>query len=159
MPPPPKPVRSFRMRALASLLSLCTVAVAADLTSSGDWFESVTSANLAGGAGSNLTQPESVAGITTLTIANAPGVWRIKARRSGISWPSGCSIWIKRTSNGSGSGSISGGNAFIELGTTDVEIFNGSQNRNGVSLQFKVTGLSVNHPPGNLSSSIIFTLQ
>lgn len=142
------------------VLALAGNIQSADLTSSGDWVASVSAANLAAGAGSDLqTQFESISGVTTLTISNAPGEWSLRARRNGTQWNSAVAVFVKRTSAGSGAGSITGGGGYVEVTATDSEIFTGSGPRSGVSLQFKLTGLSKKVSPSTYLSSIIFTVQ
>ncbi|MEI9894764.1 MAG: hypothetical protein WDN28_12975 [Chthoniobacter sp.] len=141
-------------------LALAGLAQGADLTSSGDWIQTITAAHLSSGAGSDLqAQFESVSGVTTLTVANASGAWSLRARRSGGQGHPDVTVYVKRTSGGGGSGSISGGTAYMELTTSDAEIFSGSEARSGISLQFKLTGLSRKVSPATYLSSIIFTVQ
>ena len=143
-----------------ALLALAPASPAADLISSGDWTETINASKLVSGAGSNLqSQLQSLSGVTTLTISNVSGAWTLRARRSGGSWPSDVTLLVKRTSAGSGSGSVAGGDAFVELTGSDVEIFSGSDARSNVSLQFKLTGLSVGISPATYLSSVIFTVQ
>ena len=147
-------------RNILTLLALATTDHAADLVSSGDWTATITASNLVSGAGSNLqSQVQSLAGVTTLTISNAPGSWTLRVRRTGSPWSGAVALFVKRTSAGSGSGSISGGDSFVEVTGTDVEIFNGSEARSNVALQFKLTGLSVGVSPASYLASIVFTVQ
>lgn len=143
---------------LLLLFALCGTSQAADLTSSGDWVETITAANLVSGAGSDLqAQFESISGVSTLTISIAPGAWSLRVRVSG--GHGDVTVHVKRTSAGSGSGSISGGTAYLALTGSDTELFSGSEDRSSVSLQFKLTGLSQNVSPATYLSSIIFTVQ
>lgn len=143
---------------LLLLLALPGLAQGADLTSIGDWVESITAANLVSGAGSDVqSQFESVSGVTSLTISNAPGAWTLRVRGSG--GHGDVTVLVKRTSGGSGSGSISGGTAYQELTGSDAELFSGTDARSGIPLQFKLTGLSRNVAPATYLSSIIFTVQ
>ena len=142
------------------VLALSGSVRSADITTIGDWVTTVTAANLVAGAGSDLqAQFESISGVTTLTIFNTAEAWSLRARRSGNQWDGAVTVYVKRTSNGSGSGNISGGNAYVELTGTDGEIFSGSGNRSAISLQFKLTGLSKTVSPATYLSSIIFTVQ
>jgi hypothetical protein len=144
---------------LLPLLALTGLAHGADLTSRGDWVESITAANLVSGAGSDLqSQFESVAGVTTLTISTAPGAWTLRVRLGGSGGHGDVTVYVKRTSAGSGSGSISGGTAYMALTGSDAELFSGTENRGNVSLQFKLTGLSRTVSPATYLSSIIFTV-
>ncbi|MEO6739212.1 MAG: hypothetical protein ABIP20_03110 [Chthoniobacteraceae bacterium] len=148
------------VRNTLALLAFIPAGQAADLVSSGDWTETITAANLISGAGSNLqSQLQSLSGVTTLTISNAPGSWSLRVRRSGGTWPAGVTLLVKRTSAGSGSGTISGGDTFVAVTGSDTEIFSGTEARSNVSLQFKLSGLSVGITPATYLSSIIFTVQ
>ena len=142
------------------LILLGHFAQGADLTSMGDWIQTVTATNLVAGAGSDLQpQFESLSGVTILTISNAPGPWIMRARLSGTGGHGDVSVQVKRTSAGSGTGSIDGGTTYTELSGLDSEIFNGTESRENISLQFKLTGLSCRVSPGTYLSTIIFTVQ
>jgi hypothetical protein len=145
---------------LLALLALSDLVHGADLTSSGDWVENITAANLVSGAGSNLQpQFESVSGITSLTINNAPGAWTLRVRLAGSGGHGNVTVYAKRTSGGSGVGTISGGTAYMALTGSDTEFFSGTDNRGNISLQFKLTGLSSSVSPATYFSSILFTVQ
>lgn len=147
------------MLKVVPLLAFSSFAQGADLTSSGDWVESINATHLVAGAGSDLqAQFESVSGVTTLTITNAPGAWSLRVRRGGSGGHGDVTVYVKRTSSGSGSGSIAGGTAYQALTGTDEELFSGSDARSSVSLQFKLTGLSRNVSPATYLSSLIFTV-
>lgn len=153
-------MRRCFLGAVVALLLLRAAIYAADLTSMGDWTETLTASNLQAGAGSDLpNQLESIAGVTMLTITNAPGAWKIRARRSSSQWNDSFALFVKRTSAGSGNGSISGAEAYVEITGNDAEIFAGSESRSSISLQFKLTGLASNVAAETYLSSIIFTVQ
>lgn len=145
---------------LLLVLGLTGLTRGADITSNGDWVESISAAHLVSGAGSDLQpQFESVAGVTSLTISNAPGAWTLGVRRAGGGGHGDVTVYVKRTSGGTGSGSISGGSAYMELTSSNAELFSGTEARSGISLQFKLTGLSRGVSPATYFSSIIFTVQ
>lgn len=150
----------FSLLKLFALVALPRLVHGADLTSMGDWVESITAANLVSGAGSDLqSQFESVSGVTSLTISNAPGAWKLQARLGGSGGHGDVTILVKRSSGGSGLGSISGGTAYMALSGSDAELFSGTEDRGNISLQFKLTGLSRSVSPATYLSSIIFTIQ
>ena len=152
-------MKSILCKALLVLV-LSGAGHSADLTSSGDWVLGVNATNLVARAGSDLQAKfESASGVTTLTISNATGAWSLRARRSGGQWNGAVAMQVKRTSDGSGSGSNTGGNAYVDVSGTDSEIFSGSGNRSGISLQFKLTGLTTKVAPATYLSSVIFTVQ
>ncbi len=142
------------------MVVLAIAAPGADVSSIGSWTESIDSGDLVAGAGSNLvSQYESVSGTTTLDVSNtAGGAWRVLARRSSGTWHGSFRLSIRRSSDGSGSGSVQGGTTYMELGTLDTEIFTGGGERNGIALQLKLTGMSTSVPPDTYSSGIIFTV-
>jgi len=146
--------------ALSFFLALAGSIFAADLDSIGDWSETLTAADLTAGAGTDLPDTlESISAVTTLNISNAAGPWRLKVRRAGVPWDDGVTLWVKRISNGSGSGTIAGGSGYVAVPTSAVELFTGSENRSNIALQFKLTGLRRNLPPRSYLSSLTFTVQ
>ncbi len=116
--------------------------------------------DLVAGAGTDLAaQYESASGATSLDIANTAGsAWRVLARRSSGTWNGAFRLSVRRSSDGSGSGSIRGGASYVELSNVDTEIFTGVGNRSGVALQLKLNGMSKNVSPDTYSSGIIFTV-
>jgi hypothetical protein len=151
------------MKALTSyllivLVMMCT-AYASDLTMMGGWTENVTAANLVSGAGSDLAPLESVSGNVIVNVANTAGTWHLKARLGAGQWNNNFTIWVKRSSDGSGSGTIAGGAGYVQLTATDAEIFTGLNDRSNISLQFKLTGLTKTTLPNTYNSPIIFTVQ
>lgn len=140
------------------VLALCAAAHAADIVTTGNWVETISSADLVAGAGSGIVNPESTSGVTTLSVSSTLVTWRVKARLSGGNWNGNVSIWIKRTSGGSGLGTISGGTGYVQLTGTDQELFSGTLDRSSISLQMKVAGLTPAVTPGTYQSPIIFTV-
>ena len=145
---------------MLALLLITNAGHAADLTALGNWTETLTASNLVSGAGSDLqNQLVSVAGVTTITISESAGAWTLRARRSSSQWNDNFALFVKRTSSGSGSGSISGAEGYVEITGSDAEIFSGSESRSSISLQYKLTGLATNVSAATYLSSIIFTVQ
>jgi hypothetical protein len=139
---------------------LVTVASAATLSSSGNWSRTIDSSDLVGGAGSALnSQYQSASAATTLDVSGALlSSWNVTARIATGTWNGNFHLSVKRTSNGSGLGSISGGTSFTELTSVDTQIFSGSLNRSGITIQYQLTGVSVTVAPNTYSSSVIYTI-
>ncbi len=157
---PFSPLMKVSPLVLLIMLALGGLARGADLIASGSWNENITAANLVSGAGSDLApQFESIPGVTTLTISNAPGSWTLRVRLSGSGGHGDVTVLVKRTSDGTGSGSIADGSAYLALTGSDTTLFSGSEARSNISLQFKLTGLSRSVSPGTYLSSIIFTVS
>ena len=142
------------------LAGFVTLTHGADLTSMGDWAQSITAADLVSGAGTDLKpQFESASGVTTLTVSNAPGPWTVSVKHSGNGGHGDVTVYVKRVSGCTGTGTIAGGTAYQALTGADVDLFSGTEARNGISLQFKLTGLSRDVPPANYLSTIVFTVR
>jgi len=148
------------LRQTIALVTLSSMVTAADLTSSGDWVESLNASNLVSGAGTDLpANLESISGTTVLSVSNVTGSWRVTARRSASTWNSNLTLYVRRTTSGSGTGSISGGDSYVEVTGGDSEIFTGVDARGSISIQYKLTGLAHNIPPATYLSSLVFTVQ
>jgi len=144
------------------ILLVFTKAEAIDVTATGSWNRTVDASDLASGAGSDLVGIyESAVNATALTILNTTGNtdnWRIDVRRSDSTWHGNFVLYIQRTSDGSGGGSISGGLSYTAIGTTDSQFFSGAGDRSSVNLQYKLTGMSVSIPPNTYSTTVVFTV-
>jgi hypothetical protein len=147
-------------RFLALILACAASASAADLTSIGDWTESIDASNLASGAGSDIQGPlQSMTGVTVLSIANSAGRWRLKAHVAPNQWNPNLVVWVQRVTDGTGRGCISSGASYVQLGSTDVELFRGVGDRSNISIRFKLSGLTHRISPASYSSSVVFSVQ
>lgn len=156
------------------LLFLLTTAVFAPLpearaevgvTVTGSWSEAVDESDLTAGPGSNLaSEYQSASNEFSIRIQGFgasrknPNSWRLDVRRSDANWHANLSVFVRRTSNGSGTGSISGGTSYQTVTGTDQTFFQGSNDRNGVRVQAKVGGVSLSVPPSTYQTSIVFTI-
>ncbi|MCK4428014.1 MAG: hypothetical protein KAW16_05995 [candidate division Zixibacteria bacterium] len=148
---------------MVPFLLFLTRAEAIDLSATGGWTETVDETDLVSGAGSDLIDTyESATDATTMTIYNCTGDtdnWQIKVRRIDEGgWHQDFTLSVKRTSDGNGNGSVSGGLSYIEITTTDTELFSGAGNRSNISIQYKLTGMSINVSPDSYSKTIAFTV-
>lgn len=144
---------------LLSLL-LAADASAADINLVGNWSTQIGASNLVAGIGSQYVSPiESDSAQATVTINNtADGAWRVWVRQDG-SLPAGVTLGVRRTGNGSGGGGISGGTSYLTLTGSEQELFNGSMDRTGVTLQLGLFGVSVSHPAGTGGCSVIYRVS
>lgn len=139
---------------LVFLIPACIFAQSVSV--SGSWYLDLTQADLSDGAGSDLVPThESAAGVITMNI-NKSGVgwftnwdWRIDVSRSDLNWPSEFSLDIRRSSNGFGFGSISGGTSYQEITGSSQAFFYGRRHRIwiGMQLRLKVQPLMLNLTP------------
>jgi hypothetical protein len=146
---------------LISYVALSTPLLAADISIVGNWSETVDSSNLIAGAGSDLRSPiESKTSVAVINISNTEGsVWTVNVKKADLLWPTGTSLAVKRTADGSGFGSISGGTTYLRLTGNEQLIFSGAGDRSDIHIQLKLTGLSVDNPPDNYSTSITYRIE
>ena len=140
-----------------------TKAEAIDLSTTGGWTETVNELDLVSGAGSGLVDTyESVTDATSMTISNCTGDtdnWRLDVRRiDDAGWHGDFTLYVQRTSNGEGTGSVSGGLSYIEITTTDTQLFSGAGDRSNISIQYKLTGISIDVLPATYTETMTFTV-
>jgi len=135
---------------------------AMDIIASGSWSIAIGVSDLLGGAGTNLTNSfESASGQVQLTIFNTAGLsdnWRVDVRRTDVNWPAGLVLLVRRTDDGTGSGSIIDGNSYQAVVTTDTPLFSGSGDRSTVGVQILLSGISVQVNPHLYAESLIYTV-
>ena len=134
------------------------------IDATGDWSETIDASDLQAGAGSDLKSTyESAAGTGLLTISGTSGngdTWRVDVQRSDTTWHTNFfTLSVKRTGDGSGGGSISGGTVYQVIGESNVEFFSGTGDRSGIPLQFKLEGMSLQVPPGIYSTTVTYTVS
>jgi hypothetical protein len=147
---------------ICALICLAAKAQAIDITASGAWALTIGAGDLTPGAGSDLTSTyESAVDEVLITISNTAAVddnWRVDVMRTDGTWHGDFALYVQRTGSGTGSGSISGGLAYQEVGTTDAAFYSGAGDRTGVPIQLKLTGVSVQVPPNIYSTTVMYTV-
>lgn len=135
---------------------------AVDVALTGSWSLTLDAADLVAGAGTDLVDPQtSPTSQVTVDVSGTLGdgdTWRVDVRRADVAWDPAIHVWVRRTGAGSGTGSISGGTGFQEVDATDGAFFSGAGDRTGISLQIKLTGLSVGVQPDTFSSTLVYTV-
>jgi hypothetical protein len=157
------PRKTIILLLLAGLfLSAARSGRAMDIVALGSWSETIDTGDLVGGAGGTLTSTyESSLDQVSMGIQNTAAVddsWRVDVRRLDINWLTDCTLSLRRSSDGTGSGSISGGTSYQVVGTTDAALFSGAGDRDGIDLQLKLEGLSIQVTPDTYSTTVIYTL-
>ena len=127
---------------------------------SGKWTLKIDAANLAGGAGSDLLDAyETAVDAISISITKVGGNWRLDIKRVDTLWPAAVGVYALRTSGGSGSGTITGGDSSYQpVTTTDAYFFQGSLDRSGIGVQLKVDGVSVAIPADDYATTIYYTV-
>jgi len=115
-----------------------------DIGLTGNWSETVNVLDLAGGPGSDLINTyESNADQVSLNISETTiNPWTVEIRKSDVNWPIDFHFWLRRTSDGVGSGSIADGSTYLEITDTDQYFFDGSGDRTDIHIQYQLSGVS-----------------
>ncbi|MCK6501912.1 hypothetical protein L6R53_00665 [Myxococcota bacterium] len=148
--------------ALALTLGVSLPAQAMDLAASGSFSLGIDASDLTSGAGSELQDShDSGTGAIALQVSATSGstdAWRIDIRRASSGWDPDLRLWARRTGDGSGDGSIAGGASWQEIGTTDSTFFSGEGDRSSITVQVRITGVSLAISPDSFLSTVHYTL-
>ncbi|MFN7143885.1 MAG: hypothetical protein ACK4YP_08930 [Myxococcota bacterium] len=154
----------MRRTLLALLLGVLTSApvLAMDLAVTGSWTLPVTATDLVAGAGSALratvdSGASDVRVDVDLTAGDADA-WRLEIRRSDGSWDPDLRVWVRRSGDGTGTGTIAGGDTWVEVGPTNSILFEGSGDRQDVPIQLRLGGLSLGVTPAAYLTALQYTL-
>ncbi len=133
------------------------------IATTGSWSKSVDANDLVAGAGTDLVSTQtSSSNQGSIDVSGTTGDsdnWRIDVKRVDTTWDSDFTIYVRRTGDGTGSGSISGGTTFQEVTTTDATFFSGSGDRSGINVEFKIEGFSVGTiPVDTYDTAITYTI-
>jgi len=136
-------------------------AKAINLTAVGSWSRSITSDDLAAGAGSELKGDyESAVDAVSIDISATAGAsdsWRIDVKKVDANWHGDFILYIKRTSNGTG-GSISGGIVYQEVTNNSTSFFSGSDDVSGIKAQLKLSGVLIQIPVDTYTTTVYYTV-
>ena len=147
---------------LLCFMFLSYQAQALDISVSGSWSLTINANDLIYGAGSKLRSDyESVSDAVSINISGATSDgdrWQVDVSKSDTHWSSSFILYIKRTSDGVGSGSVSGGTSYQGITEGNQSFFSGSGNRNGITAQLKLSGMSLQIPPDTYTTTIYYTV-
>ena len=134
---------------------------AIDITATGSWSLSITSADLVNGAGSDLKSDyESAADAVSVSISATTGAsdaWLVDVKKDDTNWHRNFILYVKRTSDGTG-GSVSGGTAYQQIDKKQRLFFSGSGDVSGVKVQLKLSGVSIQIPPDTYTTTVYYTV-
>lgn len=136
------------------------IQAAISITVTGSWTETIDASDLQAGAGSDLIDTyESASDQIVIDITNATAApWRVDVRKSDANWHADFQLSVRRTSSGTGNGTISGGTSYQEVTDTDQSFFNGTKNRDGINVQLKLSGVSIQIPPDTYTTTVYYTV-
>jgi len=139
---------------------LAQAQAASSISTSAGWTQVIGATDLKGGCGTDLSSNfQSANNVTTITITGAgSGNWRVDVRKNNVTWDNRMKVYVLRTSDGSGNGSISGGESYIEVLDTNTQFFSGSGNRKNINIQYRLAEVSLAVAPNNYISNLTFTI-
>ena len=133
-----------------------------NITVTGSWTQTIDKSNLTAGAGTNLTgtytSAQNVNQVSITGTINKNDNWQVNIKRIDTTWNSSLLIFARRTSAGTGNGSISGGNAYIQVTQSDTTFFSGAGDRSSINIQLQLTGASLQIPPNQYTTTIQYTV-
>lgn len=132
---------------------------AISIIATGNWSETIDSSDLATGAGSDLISTyESASNAVVIDISITAGNWAVDVKKLDTTWHNNLHLYIKRTSDGSGPGTISGGATYQELTDANLSFFSGSNDRSNINIQLKLTGVTITVPPNVYNTTVYYTV-
>lgn len=135
---------------------------AIDIWISGSWNETIDKNDLTAGPGTDLvaacTSSQNVNLITVSGAKNKNDNWQVSVKRIDTTWDNRMQLFVRRTSGGSGTGSASGGEAFIQVSQNDVTFFTGAGNLNNIRVQLQLTDASLQIPMNQYTSTVQYTI-
>jgi hypothetical protein len=148
----------FSLLIFIFLITSCAWAIS--ITVTGSWNEIIDSADLQGPAGSDLISScESASNQIDIDITEVTGSWEVTIRKADTNWDSNLSLYAKRTSDGT-AGTINGGTTYQEISDIDQSFFwsDSGVDTYNIFIQLKVSGLSVQIPPDNYTTTVYYTI-
>jgi len=145
---------------LLSFIGFKQGAQAQTITVTGNWSLIIGLSDLQGGAGSdfNPTYESAVDQIIIDIQGKKTTNWRVDVSKDDITWDSRMLLYVRRTSDGTGPGSISGGLTYQQITEVDQEFFRGGKNRQNIHVQLKLDGITVGIPTGTYTTTVYYTV-
>jgi hypothetical protein len=144
------------------LISSGLICSAGTLTLTGSWAKTIDSSDLQAGPGSDLTDTyESAANQVTIDVtAVGNSTWDVNVKKIDSNWHANFQLSVRRTSSGTGAGgsSVSGGTTYQEITDTNQLFFNGKKARQGINVQLRLSGVSVQIPQDTYITTVYYTV-
>ncbi|MFP4459747.1 MAG: hypothetical protein ACLFSQ_09190 [Candidatus Zixiibacteriota bacterium] len=134
---------------IAILISLIIGAISVfgqmTLTMTGGVSETINRDDLTAGAGSDLASDYiSSTSAASIDISSTSGSsWKVQVKKTDSTWDTDLVVYVRRTSDGSGSGTITGGGTYQQVTGTYADLFSGSDDRSSINVQVKLSGMAV----------------
>ncbi len=133
------------------------------LNVSGAWNLLIDSSDVVGGAGGNLipsytSASDSIVLDVSSTIDDSDS-WQIQVHKTDSNWSGGLVLSCIRSTNGIGSGTISGGNTvYLDLTAVGQLFFDGAGDRTSIDIQLKLSGVTAAIASDVYVTTVYFTV-
>jgi len=145
---------------LIALLTLATVCHAVSISVTGNWAKTITSADLQAGAGSDITsEHQSATDSVSIDIIATAGSWSLDMKKIDTNWNPSLDIYVQRTTDGVGAGSIANGTSYQLVGDIDQNFFSGNGDRTNIKVQLKLSGATIQVTPDLYTTTIYYTVS
>ncbi len=133
--------------------------LAQEIAVTGSWYLTIDVSYLLGGAGSDFAST-----YESLTDQVEGGIkgkkvfdWQVEISLiPGANWHPDFVLSAQRTSDGIGSGTISGGTSYQEVTETSSIFFQGGKNRKNITIQYQLSGFSTKVPTGTYTTTVVY---
>jgi hypothetical protein len=127
----------------------------------GSLSKTFSNADLVGGAGTDFeNQWENSADELYLDIDGESSSWTISVSKTNGPWNPHLSVSIKRIDNGlENNPTLAGGMSYLPLFDMSQIFYTGTGSASQVRHRFRLSGLSVQVPPGNYYTTVMFTIM
>lgn len=128
---------------------------------SGSWGLTISANDLISGPCSGLQSDyESSTNAVTIDVSYASynRTWRVSVRKIDQSWPNDFILFTRRTSYSYG---VTGGTNYQEITNSNRTFISSNRDRinvSGLAVQFQLSGVSINIPPGTYITTIYYTI-
>ena len=119
------------------------------ISATGGWSEIIDGNDLQSPwtAGSNLLDTfESITNASKLSV-KAKTWWQVNVKRAGGNWHNDFTLRARKS-----------GGPYITLTSEDHSFFCGQNNLNKINIQYELSGMSVNVPPGGYWTTVVYTI-
>ena len=145
---------------LAAVAVLGGVGLAVRIRVTGGWTEIIDFNDLRGGPGSDLIASyESLVDAVDIDITGAGNaLWEVDIRRMDTNWQPAFTLEARRSSSHP---DVYGGTAYQQVTMSDQLFFYTnvrSNNTRNIKIQYRLSGVSVQIPPGNYTTMVYFTV-
>jgi hypothetical protein len=136
----------------ACLIAPAPVNAAPAITVSGTWIATVTPGS------ANPVVPAVGTGSFGITGAGPRKAWAVTVRRTSTNWPTGCTLAVRRTSSGVGTGTVVGGTSPVAITAADTALCTGTGQLSSIGLELTLTGFDSALWAGSFSTSVTYTV-